>query len=101
MVLPVDFNGNKKISDEEKIFGDLDQVIRQLEAVQPSEIKNIPIEYLHLSVDKQNASQEAVDFLKWVNEFGQKDLHQFGYLKPEEKRFGKEKFNDFASKRGR
>jgi hypothetical protein len=42
-----------------------------------------------------------VDFLKWVNEYGQKDLHQFGYLKPEEKRFEKEKFNDFASKRGR
>ena len=100
-VLPVDFNGNKKITEEEKFYDNLDNVIGQLEAVEPGDIKNIPIEYLHLSVDKQKASAEAIDFLKWVNENGQADLHEFGYLKPEAKDFEKEKFNDFASKRGR
>lgn len=100
-VLPVDANGNGKVSDEEKYFDNVDKVIAQLETAEPREIKNIPIEYLHLSVDKQNASPEAVDFLKWVNENGQGDLHDFGYLKPEAKRFEKDKFNEFASKRGR
>jgi phosphate transport system substrate-binding protein len=100
-VLPVDLNGNKKVSDEEKFYGDLDVVIQQLEGAPVEEIKNIPIEYLHLSVDRQNASAEAVDFLKWVNQNGQKDLHRFGYLNPEAKRFEKEKFNEFASKRSK
>jgi hypothetical protein len=100
-VLPVDFDGNKKVSDDEKFYDNLDNVIEHLEAVAPGEIKNIPIEYLHLSIDKQNASAESVDFLKWVNENGQADLHEFGFLKPEAKRYEKEKFNEFASKRNR
>ena len=99
VVLPVDFNGNGKVSDEEKFYDNLDNVIAKLESAEAKEIKNIPIEYLHLSVDKQNASAEAVDFLKWVNENGQADLNAFGYLKPETKRFEKEKFNEFATKR--
>ena len=98
-MLPVDLNGNGKINNEEKFYSDLDKVLEQLEAKQADEIKNIPIEYLHLSIDKQTASQEAVDFLKWVNENGQGYLHEFGYLLPEAKQFEKEKFNEFASKR--
>jgi phosphate transport system substrate-binding protein len=100
-VLPVDLNGNGKVSDHEKFYATLDDVIGRLEATEPDDIKNIPVEYLHLSVDKQKASAEAIDFLKWVNEHGQEDLHAFGYLKPEAKRFEKEKFNEFASRRRR
>ena len=100
-VLPLDLNGNGKVSDEEKFYGDLNSVITKLESEESKDINNIPIEYLHLSVDKQNASAEAIDFLKWVNENGQADLHEFGYISPEAKRFEKDKFNDFASKRGR
>jgi phosphate transport system substrate-binding protein len=100
-VLPVDLNGNGRVSDEEKFFDNADKVIEQLEAAAPRDIKNIPIAYLHLSVDKVNASAEAIDFLKWVNENGQADLHKFGYLTPEAKHFEKETFNEFASKRGR
>jgi phosphate transport system substrate-binding protein len=100
-VLPVDFNGNGRVSDDEKFYGDLTTVINRLEERDAKDIKNIPLEYLHLSIDKKNASSEAIDFLKWVNENGQSDLHDFGYLKPEGKRFEKEKFNEFASKRSR
>ncbi|MBT1700251.1 hypothetical protein KK083_25410 [Fulvivirgaceae bacterium PWU4] len=100
-VLPVDLNGNGKVSDNEKFYDTLDKVIEQLEATEPGDIKNIPVEYLHLSVDKQHASAEAIDFLKWVNENGQTYLHDFGYLTPEAKRFEKEKFNEFATKRGK
>jgi phosphate transport system substrate-binding protein len=100
-VLPVDINGNGKVNDDEKFYDDLNTVISKLESEDAKDIKNIPIEYLHLSVDKQNASPEAIEFLKWVNENGQADLHEFGYLAPEAKRFEKEKFNEFASKRGK
>lgn len=100
-VLPVDINGNRKVSDDEKFYDNIDKVIERLETAAPGDLKNIPIEYLHLSVNKQNASAEAIDFLKWVNENGQNDLHEFGYLKPEAKHFEKKKFNEFASKRGR
>jgi phosphate transport system substrate-binding protein len=99
-VLPVDFNGNGRVGDDEKFYETLPSVIEHLEQKEGKEIKNVPIEYLHLSIDKKNASEQAVNFLKWVNENGQNDLHDFGYLKPEAKRFEKEKFNDFASKRG-
>lgn len=100
-VIPVDLNGNGKISDDEKFANEFDKVIEKLENAEPGTIKNIPIDYLHLSIDKENASAEAIDFLKWVNEHGQKDLHAFGFLLPEPKKVQKEKFNDFASKKGR
>ena len=70
-----------------------------LETKPATEIENTPVEYLHLSVDKKNASQEAIDFLLWVNEHGQEYLHEFGYLAPEPKRFEKDAFKAFASSR--
>ena len=97
-VLPVDLNGNKKVSDDEKFYDDLDKVIEQLEA-SDVRIKNIPIEYLHLSVDKHNASAEAIDFLQWVNEHGQINLHEFGYLAPDQKDFDRGESHEFSSKR--
>ncbi len=98
-VLPVDFNGNGRVSDDEKFYDDLSKVIDRLESTNPKDIKNIPIAYLHLSVAKQNASPEAIDFLRWVINNGQNDLHEFGYLKPESTRLEKEKFEQFASQR--
>jgi len=99
-VLPVDLNDNGKVADNEKFYDNLNTVIDRLENAEKGEIKNIPVEYLHLSVNKERASKEAIDFLKWVNEEGHTDLHDFGYLKPEPTRFAKEKFNDFAARRG-
>ena len=96
-VLPVDLNGNKKISDEEKFYETIDRVVEILEAQPPRKISNIPVGYLHLSVDTRRASAAAIDFLKWVNEHGQDDLHDFGYMKPEASRFQKHTFDEFAS----
>jgi phosphate transport system substrate-binding protein len=97
-VIPVDLDGNGKVNDDERFYGTADEVITKLEALPVKEIRNIPVEYLHLSVDKKNASPEAIAFVKWVNENGQNYLHEFGYLAPEASRFDKEKFNEFASR---
>jgi len=84
-VLPVDLNGNGRVSDEEKFYGNLPEVIKRLEGENMQNINNLPIEYLHLSVSKQSASSEAIDFVKWVSINGDQYLHEFGYLKPEGK----------------
>lgn len=98
-ILPVDLNGNGKVNDEEKFYSDLNTVIQQLEGRQNKEINNIPIEYIHLSVDRANGSPEAISFLRWVLHNGQDSLHEFGYLKPEANRFEADKFEQFASRR--
>jgi phosphate transport system substrate-binding protein len=100
-VLPVDLNGNDKISEEEKVYANLSSIISKIESTESKELKNLPIEYLHLSVDKKNVTPEAVDFLKWVIENGQKDLHQFGYLLPPTTKKEKEKFEQFANGRSK
>jgi phosphate transport system substrate-binding protein len=100
-VIPVDANGNGKISDEEKFVDDFNKIVQKLETAEANGVRNIPMDYLHLSVDKENASAEAVNFLKWVNENGHKYLHEFGFLLPDSKHNDKNKFNEFASKSNR
>lgn len=100
-VIPVDVNGNNKVSDDEKFADHFDKIIEKLENANPTDIKNIPMDYLHLSVDKKSTNAEAIAFLKWVNDNSQKYLHEFGFLLPEPKRADKEKFNEFASQKGK
>ncbi|MCD9015264.1 hypothetical protein K7P01_07025 [Fulvivirgaceae bacterium QH1ED-6-2] len=97
-VLPVDLDDNGKVQDSEKIFGNLDAVLTRLEE---GDTRNVPVEYLHLSLSKVNTNAEALKFLLWVIEHGQEDLHEYGYLKPEPKRFDteKEKFEQRAAAR--
>lgn len=95
-VIPVDIDGNKKVNNEEKSFyAILDDVIQKLES---EDVKNIPVEYLHLSIDKNSTNAAALKFLHWVLNNGQENLHQFGFLKPDPKRFEqeKEKFEQLA-----
>lgn len=83
-VLPVDLNGNGRVSEDEKFYNDLSTVVAKLEdSGIKGGIQNIPLESLHLSVAKNGASPEALEFLKWVSVNGQKDLHAFGFIKPE------------------
>lgn len=97
-VLPVDLNGNGKVSEEEKFYNSLPSVIQQLEYTSKKDINNVPLEHLNVSVDKTSVSPEAIKFLRWVIQNGHKDLHDFGYLKPEPGRFDAGKFEKFASK---
>lgn len=98
-ILPVDINGNGRLNEDEKFYGDLSAVTKNLTNKSARDINNIPIAYLHFSVDKATASPEAVEFLRWIVRNGQDDLEAFGYLAPESHRFEKEKFEQFASKR--
>ena len=98
-VLPVDFNGNGRVNEDEKFYDNLTKVIQRLQDSDSRDIHNIPIEYLHLSIDKKNASPEAIEFIRWVIYNGQSDLHDFGYLNPENVRVEKDKFEQFASRR--
>ena len=96
-LLPVDLNGNGKISDDERFSNDLAAVVQRLEQKSSKELNNIPIEYINLSVDKTSGSPDAIAFLRWVIHNGLNDLHDFGYLKPEPVRFGAEKLEFFSS----
>lgn len=99
-VIPVDLDGNGRVKDDERdIYGNLASVTQALEA-ESKEEKNLPIDYLHLSVDRKKASVEAVMFLKWVAENGQKYLNDYGYLKAAPIGRENKEFNEFASKRG-
>ena len=98
-ILPVDLNGNNKVSEEEKFYSDLAIIIQRLEERKQDEINNVPIEYLNVSIDKNSSNPEAIAFLKWILQNGQNDLHAFGFLKPEQARLEKEKQNEFVLKR--
>jgi len=100
VVIPVDLNGNNKVSDEEKCYGSLDAVTEHLEKSASGHINNIPIAYIHFSISRKEASPEAITFLRWVVNNSGKDLHAFGYLKPEAGKPDKEKFEQFAAGRG-
>lgn len=97
-VLPVDLNANGKVNDEEKFYTDLGTVTHRFDEASPKDLNNVPIEYLHFSVDKKNASADAITFIKWVIANGQKDLSNFGYLKPEPQKLANDKFELTASK---
>ncbi len=98
-VLPVDLNGNGKTNNEEKFYDDLSIVTKRFEGTSPEDLNNVPIEYLHFSVDKKSTSAAAISFVTWVINNGQKDLNDFGYLSPELEKLEEDKFEIFASKR--
>ncbi|MDQ6478137.1 hypothetical protein [Dyadobacter sp. LHD-138] len=95
-IIPVDLDGNGRVSKEEKAIDNLDQFLLKLET---EKVKNIPVEYVHFSIAKNNSNPEAKKFLLWVASHAEEDLHQYGYLKPEAKRLQleKEKLERFSA----
>lgn len=99
VVLPVDLNGNGRISDDEKFYDNLSKAVEQIAGKSSKELRNIPVEHIHLSVDKGNASSLAVAFIQWVLNNGLSDLEEFGYLQPELSRPDRDRFEQFASRK--
>jgi len=87
-IIPVDTDDNGRVSTDELFYDNLDQVLASIEA---GGLKNIPVEYLHLSISKNNTNAEALKFLQWVARHGQDSLAQFGFIKAEPKRYQQEK----------
>jgi phosphate transport system substrate-binding protein len=95
-VLPIDLNDNGKVADDEKIV-ELDKIIEKIETASQKDIKGLAVGYLHLSVPKEGASEEAVDFIRYVIDNGSSSLHQFGYVLPEDSKVDKSKFKPMAT----
>jgi ABC-type phosphate transport system substrate-binding protein len=99
-VLPVDLNDNGRISDDEKFYDGRASVIQRLSDAGPKGVFNVPIGYLHFSVDKKTANKEALSFIRWVIDNGLADLKDFGFLLPETSRLQVDKFAEFVSMQG-
>ncbi|HMJ71644.1 MAG TPA: hypothetical protein VK508_22265 [Cyclobacteriaceae bacterium] len=87
--IPVDLNGNNRISEDEKFYTTRSNAIEHLSTTNRRDIHNVPIEYIHFSVDKKNTNREATAFIRWVVEHGLADLKDFGYLPAEPSRLQK------------
>ncbi|MGC3946232.1 MAG: hypothetical protein QM762_17235 [Chryseolinea sp.] len=87
-IIPVDADDNGKVSDDERFYDNLDAVLDKIESGQ---LKNVPLEFLHLSIAKNSANEEALKFLQWVARNGQETLEGYGFLKLDSKRLQAEK----------
>ncbi len=87
-IIPVDVDGNGKVTTDERFYDNLDKVIGKIEQ---GGLKNIPVEFLHLSIAKNSLNAEALKFIQWVAANGQETLAEFGFLKLDPKRYQEEK----------
>jgi ABC-type phosphate transport system substrate-binding protein len=81
-VLPVDLDNNDRVSDQEKFYATLDDVIARLKTVNPDKTDNLAFGDLHLSVEKKNANPNALAFLEWVRANAGAYLTEYGFLPP-------------------
>lgn len=89
-ILPVDLDGNDRVSSEESIYQDLDTALQHLQALNPKDIENLPIGQLQIVVNLKEANEQTLSFLNWILENGQQNLTKFGFLKPDVKVLQKE-----------
>jgi len=76
-VLPIDVNGDNKITAEEQLYGDMNQLIA---AINDGRYPSPPARELYF-VSKGKPQSEAVTiFLKWVLNEGQKFVIETGYI---------------------
>jgi len=87
-VIPVDADDSGKVSEEERFYDDLDKVLAEIGS---GERKNIPLEFLHLSIAKGSTNNDAYEFLQWVASHGQDALSDYGFLKLDSRRLQAEK----------
>lgn len=95
-VVPVDLDGNRKVSDWERDYADLLSALGLLTA-HPSD--NIPTVTVYLGVDLNQAQPSTLQFIKWVLTEGQTHLNALGFLAPDDKNQAKAlgKLNSLAA----
>ena len=79
-ILPIDLNGNGRITEDEMIFGDLQTFIGNVEELDPKSVRNLPAGTIHLSAIRNETKDAAREFMQWIMLHGMSDLHEFGYL---------------------
>jgi hypothetical protein len=90
-ILPVDLDGNNKVSEEESFYHDLDTIIHKLQDTDPRKINNIPMARLQIAVHLKEMNGETAHFLRWVLENGRKHLAKYGFLRPDSATLEKER----------
>ena len=100
-VLPIDFNGNGRVTDDEKFYTSPDEVLNRFEQASSKELKNVPMEYLNLSIDRETGSSIAVNFLTWVLENVSEFVNEYGFLKLESEQKLNNPFIGFAENRSK
>jgi len=100
-ILPVDLNGNGKVSEDEVFYQDLDTILEKLQNLSDKDIHNIPIAQLQIVVNVNAANEDTLNFLNWILENGQKSLSNYGFLQPDDKTLQKERLivNQLVSNR--
>lgn len=89
-VLPIDQDGNGKLTEEEKIYDNLDNLISNIEQ---GKEKQIPVEYVNISYPLQVSAENnnLKLFVQYILTEGQKHNHQYGFLDFEPENLAKQK----------
>ncbi|MCC5930619.1 MAG: hypothetical protein JJU28_15340 [Cyclobacteriaceae bacterium] len=93
-IIPVDIDGNGKISKEEKEIDKLDNL---LDLIESSRSKGLPIAPLYIYFRDARPSKEARAFVDWILETGVKDLKHYGFLNAENQDKELEKFRSLLA----
>ncbi|PWT79117.1 MAG: hypothetical protein C5B59_00300 [Bacteroidetes bacterium] len=86
-IIPIDFNENGKIDEDEKIYSTLDLVLQYAEKTNNPKLF---LENVNVIVQK-NSRKEVIDFLQWVLKYGQRYNHAYGFLNLDKKQIASEK----------
>ena len=82
-VLPIDFNNNGKIDEEEDFYNSRDEII---DAIATGKYPSPPARDLHFVSQGKPDRKVVIEFIKWVLTEGQKYIPETGYINlPEEK----------------
>jgi phosphate transport system substrate-binding protein len=77
-VIPSDLNENGKIDEDEKIYGNLDSLIRKLEN---GEATSVTLDKVNIVYKTAPQKSSVASFLQWVQTDGQKLNHHYGFLR--------------------
>ncbi len=77
-VIPIDVNGDGKISDNENFYDDLKGVIK---AIGDGRYPSPPARELYFISKGKPTNQAAVEFLKWILTEGQQFIDEAGYIR--------------------
>ena len=89
-VVPIDFNDNGKLDENETIYENLDELISKIET---GKVPEIPVEYVNIQYPAQfnDKTENLKLFVQYILNEGQKLNHQYGFLDFEPENLAKQK----------